>query len=262
MKIALGIEYEGTEFSGWQFQEKLRTIQGCLEEALTRIANEPIKTFCAGRTDAGVHATGQVIHFETVSARPIQAWTMGTNTYLPPSISVQWAKGVDDSFHARFSAIARRYHYLILNQKNRSALNSKRATWISFPLDSHKMQIASQCLIGEQDFSSFRSSQCESKTPMRNIHFVNIKNVDSFIIVEIQANAFLHHMVRNIVGALIQVGSGYNPSSWISEVLEAKDRKRAGETAPAHGLYLSKVIYPEEYELPESTKSLRKTPIK
>lgn len=249
MKIALGIEYDGSDFHGWQTQRSLNTVQGCLDAALSSIANEEIITHCAGRTDTGVHALGQVVHFETDAVRPLRAFTAGTNTLLPRTISVHWAKAMEGAFHARFSALARRYNYLIYNHKTHSALFSKRATWINRPLDINRMQVASEHLIGEHDFSSFRGAHCESKTPMRNVHEINIHRQGLFIVIEVQANAFLHHMVRNIVGSLIRIGLGFESTDWLLKVLKQKDRKAAAETAPPQGLYLSRVIYPESDEV-------------
>lgn len=251
MKIALGIEYNGSDFFGWQAQTNLSTVQGNLENALSKIADEPIKLFCAGRTDAGVHATGQVVHFETEVVRPLRAWTHGTNTHLPPAIAVRWVREVDEKFHARFSALARRYCYIIHNHALRSAILASQATWYYPSLHIQPMQAAAKFLLGEQDFSSFRSAQCESKTPMRNVQEIIITRQDDFVIIEIQANAFLHHMVRNIVGVLLQIGSGWKEPDWMNIVLQAKDRRAAAETASPHGLYLGKVIYPEQYDFPE-----------
>lgn len=256
MRLAIGVEYNGHDFFGWQAQEKLPTIQGKLEEALTKIADEPIKIFCAGRTDAGVHATGQVVHFDTQSVRNLRAWTLGTNSHLPSSIAVRWVKEVDDEFHARFTAIARRYRYIIYNHSLRSALTATKVTWYYHPLDIATMQTAAAYLIGEHDFSSFRSAQCESTSPMRNMQEILISRQKDFVIIEIQANAFLHHMVRNIVGVLMEIGTGWKSPDWMLEVLNSKDRRVAAETASAHGLYLSKVIYPEKYDFPKSNNSI------
>lgn len=252
MRIALGIEYYGHGFYGWQAQrhDNLPTIQGYLEDALAKVANEPIFLHCAGRTDANVHATGQVVHFDTNAKRHIDAWIWGTNTFLPSSIVVKWARHVDYRFHARFKATARRYRYIIYNHPIRPAILSTRATWHYYPLDIDRIREAATYLIGEQDFSSFRSSQCNSKTPMRNVTEFTIARQGHYIIIEIEANAFLHHMVRNIVGSLMKVGSGLKPPAWIGEVLAAKSRKAAAETAPADGLYLTHVRYPEPYIFP------------
>lgn len=251
MRIALGIEYNGSEFYGWQAQAELPTIQGCLEAALSKIADEIIILFCAGRTDAGVHATGQVVHFDTQVNRPIRAWIMGTNSYLPSAISVRWAQIVNDDFHARYTALSRCYRYFIYNTATRPALLHQRVTWRYEELNVATMHEASRYLIGELDFSSFRSSQCESKSPMRNVHRITINRHNEFVIIEIEANAFLHHMVRNIAGVLMRVGAGYEEPEWALEVLQAKDRRKAVETAPASGLYLYAVKYPTIFSLPE-----------
>lgn len=247
MRIALGIEYNGHDFHGWQAQAGLPTVQGHIENALSTIADQPIQVFCAGRTDAGVHASGQVIHFDTQAIRNPRAWTLGVNTNLPPTISVAWAQEVDDEFHARFSALSRRYRYIILNSSTRSATLAGRTTWFHHALDAEKMHLGAQHLLGELDFSSFRSAQCEANTPMRNVHEITVTRHDRIITIEIQANAFLHHMVRNIVGVLLKIGSGEKQADWAHEVLIAKDRRVAAETAPASGLSLIKVNYPEKY---------------
>jgi len=252
-RIALGIEYDGHEFYGWQAQRGLATIQGSLQEALAKIADEPIQLICAGRTDAGVHATGQVVHFDTQVVRTERAWTLGTNTHLPPTIAVRWAQEVDDQFHARFSAVSRRYCYIIYNSSVRSAILASRATWYYQSLDSETMHRAGQYLLGEHDFSSFRSSECDSKTPMRNVQELSVTRRGDFVILEIQANAFLHHMVRNIAGVLMHIGSGLQSPEWALQVLLAKDRRCAAETAAATGLYLVKVNYPDAYVFPENT---------
>lgn len=251
MKIALGIEYNGSEFYGWQAQSHLSTVQGCVEAALSKIADSSCALFCAGRTDAGVHATGQVVHFETQANRPIRAWIMGANSYLPSTISVRWAQRVSDDFHARYSALSRCYRYIIYNTNARPALLSHRVTWRYEPLNVATMQQASQYLMGELDFSSFRSSQCESKSPMRRIDRLIINRYNDFVVIEIEANAFLHHMVRNIAGVLMHVGAGYQEPQWVLEVLEAKNRRRAVETASAAGLYLYAVKYPPVFLLPD-----------
>lgn len=256
MKIALGVEYNGHGYHGWQSQQNLLTVQGCLEEALSKIADECIITHCAGRTDAGVHATGQVVHFETQAVRNMRAWLLGTNTHLPPTIAVRWAQIVEDGFHARHTAMARQYRYMIFNHTSRPALLTSRVTWNYDVLNIATMQAASRYLIGELDFSSFRSSECESKTPMRNVTKIAIDRIDDYIIIEIEANAFLHHMVRNIVGALMRVGAGYEEPEWIQDVLLAKDRRKAAETAAASGLYLTRVSYPEVYKIPFKNNGL------
>ncbi|VVC75862.1 tRNA pseudouridine synthase A [Aquicella siphonis] len=252
MRIALGIEYNGHGYYGWQGQRSLPTIQGKLEEALSIVANEPVFLFCAGRTDANVHATGQVVHFDTRAKRHIDAWIWGTNSHLPSSIVVRWAKQVDYHFHARFTATARRYRYVIYNHPIRPAILNHRVTWHYYPLDIERMREAGRHLIGEQDFSSFRSSQCNSKSPMRNVTEFSISRQGDFVVIEIQANAFLHHMVRNIAGTLVKIGSNTREPEWMFEVLQARNRRAAAETAPADGLYLTRVLYPEPYIFPVS----------
>lgn len=250
MRIALGIEYNGHGFYGWQAQQGLATIQGCLQEALASVANEPIFLFCAGRTDAGVHATGQVVHFDTNAKRHIDAWIWGTNSHLPPSIVVRFAKHVDYSFHARFKATARRYRYIIFNHPIRPAILHTRVAWHYYPLDILLMREAGQYLLGEQNFNSFRSSQCNSKSPMREVTDISIQRHGDFVVIEIEANAFLHHMVRNIVGVLMKIGAGFKAPTWMAEVLKAQNRRAAAETAPPDGLYLIKVTYPQPYIFP------------
>ncbi|OAI48724.1 hypothetical protein AYO45_04365 [Gammaproteobacteria bacterium SCGC AG-212-F23] len=252
MRIALGIEYNGDKLFGWQSQQNLPTVQQYLETALSKVADEPIQLYCAGRTDAGVHALQQVAHFDTTAIRAKRAWVWGGNSYLPPEISIHWAEEVDDSFHARFSALSRRYYYLIYNHAVRSALFHQKATWIHHDLDIERMQLAANDLLGEQDFSSFRSAQCESKTPKRNIHHIYVTRNNDFILIDIQANAFLHHMVRNITGLLLRIGAGQAEVAWAKAVLEAKDRRLAAETAPASGLYLADVSYPADYSFPKA----------
>lgn len=250
MRIALGIEYNGSDFYGWQAQRSLSTVQGHLEDALSKVANESIMLYCAGRTDAGVHASGQVVHFDTHAKRHIDAWIWGTNAHLPSSIVVRWSKHVDYSFHARFKATARRYRYVIFNNPIRPAILSSRVTWHYYPLNIERMREAAKYLIGEQDFSSFRSSQCNSKSPFRNVTEFVIERKGDFVIFEIEANAFLHHMVRNIAGALLKIGGGVKEPEWMQEVLAAKSRRAAAETASPDGLYLIQVRYPEPYDFP------------
>ena len=249
-KIALGIEYDGSGYFGWQRQQHVDSVQQRLESALSVIANEPIAVFCAGRTDAGVHATGQVIHFETTAQRAEGAWTMGVNSHLPDNIAVRWAKSVDDSFHARFSATARRYRYIIYNHRYRPAILAKGVSHYYLPLNEKLMHQAAQYLLGENDFSSFRAAQCQSRTPWRNVHHIAVTRQGEYVIVDIKANAFVHHMVRNIVGSLLEVGAGNQPPQWIDELLKAKDRTQAAATAKPEGLYLVQVDYPLEYQIP------------
>ena len=252
MRVALGVEYNGHEYYGWQAQRGLPTIQETLQTALAKIANEDIFLHCAGRTDAGVHATGQVVHFDTRAKRHVDAWIWGTNTHLPPSIVVRWARHVDYHFHARFTAVARRYRYIIFNHPIRPAILSHQTAWHYYPLDVECMQKDRQFLIGEQDFSSFRSSQCNSKSPMRNVIEVFLQRQGFYIMMDIEANAFLHHMVRNMAGVLMKIGAGFKDPGWMKEVLLAKSRRAAAETAPAEGLYLTQVRYPSVYDFPIS----------
>ncbi|WP_334320696.1 tRNA pseudouridine(38-40) synthase TruA [Gilliamella apicola] len=249
-KIALGIEYDGSGYFGWQRQQSVDSIQARLESALSTVANEPINLFCAGRTDAGVHATGQVVHFETQAIRSETAWTMGVNAHLPINIAVRWSQVVNDSFHARFSATARRYRYVIYNNRYRPAILAKGVSHYYLPLNEALMHQAAQYLLGENDFSSFRAAQCQSRTPWRNIHHIEVTRQGEYIIVDIKANAFVHHMVRNIVGSLLEVGVGNKPPIWINELLQVKDRTQAAATAKPEGLYLVQVDYPDEYQIP------------
>ncbi|MCA1176032.1 tRNA pseudouridine(38-40) synthase TruA [Pantoea rwandensis] len=250
-KLALGIEYDGSRYYGWQRQNEVRSVQEKLEKALSKVANHPVVVFCAGRTDAGVHGTGQVVHFETTSQRADSAWTLGVNANLPDDIAVRWVKAVPDEFHARFSATARRYRYVIFNQRLRPAILGNGITHFYHPLDVEKMQRAGQCLIGENDFTSFRAVQCQSRTPWRNVMHFNVTRYGSYVIVDIKANAFVHHMVRNIVGSLMEIGCGNQPESWMADLLAAKDRTLAAATAKAEGLYLVAVDYPSHFALPQ-----------
>lgn len=250
-RVALGIEYDGSRYYGWQRQHNVPSVQAEVERALSQIASEPITVFCAGRTDAGVHATGQVIHFDTRVARPLAAWTMGVNTHLPPDISVRWAQTVPTDFHARFSATARRYRYLIYNHRYRPAVLAHGVTHYHKPLDAQRMHRAAQALLGEHDFSAFRAVQCQSRTPWRCVKHLKVERLGAYIIVDIKANAFVHHMVRNIVGSLLEVGCGQQPEHWMAELLAGRDRTRAAATARAEGLYLVAVDYPPAFDLPQ-----------
>ncbi|MDO5054838.1 tRNA pseudouridine(38-40) synthase TruA [Pasteurella oralis] len=253
MKVALGIQYNGKNYFGWQRQENVASVQQELEKAISFVANENCHIFCAGRTDSGVHATGQVVHFETNANRPEKAWTFGVNANLPDDISVSWAKVVDNSFHARFSATARRYRYILYCHKLRSAILSEGVAHCHLALDHQLMHEAGQALLGENDFSSFRAAQCQSHTPFRHVQHLQVIRRGHYIIVDIQANAFVHHMVRNIVGSLIEVGAGHQPVEWISWLLAQKDRTLAAPTAKSEGLYLVNVSYPEQFNLPQNT---------
>jgi tRNA pseudouridine38-40 synthase len=244
MKLALGVEYLGTNFHGWQLQKSgIRTVQQVVEEALSSIADKPIRVFCSGRTDAGVHALEQVIHFETDVERKDSAWLFGGNVNLPYDVNFKWVKQVNDDFHARFNAFARQYHYKIHNTPVRSALSGAYTLWEPRKLDVTAMSAAAEYLLGEHDFSSFRGSLCQAKSPIKTIEFIRLTQTDHEILLDIKANAFLHHMVRNIVGTLLKVGRGEKSIEWVKEVLEAKDRKRAGATAEPQGLYFVKAFY-------------------
>ncbi|MBL4260043.1 tRNA pseudouridine(38-40) synthase TruA [Vibrio fluvialis] len=252
MRIALGIEYDGTQYYGWQRQREVKSVQEELEKALTVIANHPVEVQCAGRTDAGVHGTGQVVHFDTTATRKIVAWSMGANANLPKNIAVRWAKEVPDEFHARFSATARRYRYVIYNHMFRPGIMSSGVSHYHGELDVERMHRAGQFLLGENDFTSFRAVHCQSRSPWRNIMHLNVTRHERYIVIDIKANAFVHHMVRNITGSLIAVGRGEQEPEWIQWLLEAKDRRLAGATAKAEGLYLVDVDYPEVFDLPKA----------
>jgi len=252
-RIALGVEYDGSRYCGWQMQSHgTRTVQHEIEKALSIVADHKLQVICAGRTDAGVHATGQVVHFDTDAQRELKAWVMGVNTHLPDDVCVHWARQVADNFSARFSASMRSYRYVIQQRVARPALYSHRVAWVHDNLDTGAMHEAAQALLGENDFSSFRSSACQSEHAIRFIKSIDVTAERSFVYIDIQANAFLHHMVRNIVGSLLKVGAGERPLTWMGELLALKDRTRAGPTAPAQGLYLVAVQYPHEYDLPQS----------
>lgn len=251
MKIALGVEYDGSNYYGWQRQQTVPSIQEKIEIAVSRIANESVNLVCAGRTDAGVHATGQVIHFETQSVRDNQAWTRGVNANLPNDIVIRWACPVSDKFNARFSAISREYRYIICNTQFRPAILHNGVTHYHLPLNAEKMHRSARCLLGEHDFSAFRAAQCQSKTPWRHVFHLNVVRINHYIIIDIQANAFVHHMVRNIVGSLLAVGNGEKGEEWIDEILNSCDRTLAGVTAKPHGLYLVNVAYPTECNIPK-----------
>ncbi len=250
-RIALGIEYDGREYAGWQAQTGLATVQGVAETALSKVADEPVSLIGAGRTDAGVHAVGQVAHFDTRAHRTMRGWTLGANTNLPPGVSVHWAREVSESFHARYSAASRTYCYWIVNRGTRSALAVGRATMVHHPLDERRMAEAASHLIGEHDFSAFRAAECQSRSPMRRLDELAVERRGEWIVIRATANAFLHHMVRNIAGLLIAVGRGRAEPAWAREVLESRDRTRGAPTAPPDGLYLWRVRYPHSFALPD-----------
>lgn len=250
MRIVLGIEYDGTDFFGWQRLSHGPSVQAEVESALSFVADHPVEVTCAGRTDAGVHARCQVVHFDTHAMRDERAWVLGATTRLPRSVAVLWARAMPDEFHARFSARARRYRYAILNRAIRPALDARFLAWERVPLDAEAMHAAAQALAGERDFSSFRAVSCQARHARRNVMRIGVRREGGQVIVEIEANAFLHHMVRNIVGSLLEVGRGERPAEWIAEVLAARDRNVAGVTAAPQGLTFIGPGYPAEWNLP------------
>ena len=253
-RIACRIEYNGARYNGWQSQPHLDvlTVQQELEAALSSVAGQPLRVHCAGRTDTGVHGHCQIVHFEAPVARAPKAWVLGANASMARDVRVHWATAVPERFHARFSAVARRYRYVIANTLVCPAMLGQQVTWYRFPLDAASMHAAAQSLLGEQDFSAFRAAACQSNTPMRDVQAVSVSRCGELVVVDIQANAFLHHMVRNIVGSLLAVGSARKPESWIEQLLAGKDRTLAADTAAPHGLYLADVLYPAEFDLPRT----------
>lgn len=250
MRIALGLEYDGSRFLGWQTQPGGGTVQDALEVALGAIARLPVSTVCAGRTDRGVHATAQVVHFDTSVERPDTAWVRGANAMLPESVAVHWSKCVGDDFHARYSAQSRTYRYVLINCAVRPALGARHAGWFHAPLDPEAMQEAASHLVGEHDFSAFRSAQCQARNPVRTLHAVRVERIGRSIVFTLRANAFLQHMVRNIVGALVHVGKGKHRPGWLRDVLESRDRANCAPTFAAEGLYLTEVEYAPGWQLP------------
>ena len=251
-RIVLGIEYDGGLYCGWQSQKGVRTVQDEVEKALSKVASQKVSVRCTGRTDSGVHALEQVVHFDTEVNRELKSWVMGGNINLPEDIRITWAKHAVEDFHARYSAVARFYRYIILNRNMKSALTRNQVTWCYDLLDEVKMHQAAQSLLGQHDFSSFRAKGCQSVSPNRLMHFINVYREGDNVIIDISANAFLHHMVRNIAGVLMAIGKGEKPVSWAEELLEIKDRKQAGVTAAPYGLYLGGVYYPEKYGIPKN----------
>lgn len=249
-RIALGIEYDGSAFHGWQAQQHVHTVQAEVEQALSKVADHPVGVVCAGRTDAGVHATGQVVHFDTHARRSMRSWILGTNTHLSPAVVVRWAVPVTEEFHARFSAQRRGYRYIILNRFVRPALQQGRVTWYHGELDAPRMHQAAQGLLGRQDFSSFRALACQAKSPVRTVHAVSVQRQGEYIFLDIEADGFLHHMVRNIAGVLLAIGRGEQPPEWVMQLLSLRDRTQGGVTAPPDGLYLKQVVYDPIYQLP------------
>jgi len=254
-RIALGLEYDGSQYAGWQEQVHAAGIQTALQSALTLVADHPVVTTTAGRTDAGVHASMQIVHFDTNAQRTERGWIMGANTNLADSISVLWARNVPDDFNARYSAIARSYRYIILNRVSRPAVLRDRVCWIREPLDAGLMHTGAQHLIGDQDFSSFRAAECQSRSATRRLYKIDVSRYREYVVIDVTANAFLHHMVRNIAGVLIEIGRGRQPTDWPLHVLQARNRSAGGVTAAAAGLYLLGVYYPSQFNLPSLPRS-------
>lgn len=262
MRIALGVEYDGSTYFGWQSQTDGQTVQDTLQRALGQIAGEqtaggqgcpgPISVIAAGRTDTGVHAFEQVVHFDTEVERPLTAWVRGVNALLPDSIAVRWAHPVPDEFHARFSAHGRCYRYFLLNRPVRPAIQAGKVGWFHAPLDMAAMQVAAQCLLGEHDFSAFRAVQCQAKSPFKHLHQLDISRQGEMLIFDLSANAFLHHMVRNIVGCLVYVGKGKYPPDWLAGVLSGRERSLAAPTFAPDGLYLRHIAYDAKWGLPQA----------
>ena len=253
MRIALGVSYQGGNYEGWQSQASGRTVQDQLELALSKFCNQPIRTLCAGRTDAGVHALMQVVHFDTQAVRDDNAWVRGPNRFLPSDIAVQWAKPVPEAFHSRTHAVARRYAYVLLESPVRPSVEAGRVGWVFRPLNAAAMEEAAQMLLGEHDFSSFRAAQCQSHTPIKTLHRLHISRRGALWRFEFEANAFLHHMIRNLMGCLISIGQGMHPPSWMQEVLDARSRAVAAPTFSPDGLYFLGPVYEPHWGMPERT---------
>ena len=254
MRVALGLEYDGSRFCGWQTQPQGCAVQDALERALAEVAGQAVATICAGRTDAGVHALAQVVHFDTTAERPESAWVRGVNALLPQACAVNWSRAVDPAFNARYSAVSRCYRYVLLNHAVRPALDETRVGWFHLPLDLDGMRSAARLLVGEHDFSAFRSAECQARTPVRTLTRLEIERRGDYVIFDVCANAFLHHMVRNLVGCLVYVGKGKYPPEWVGEVLESRDRGRGAPTFAAAGLYLSRVTYEARWGLPDEPR--------
>jgi tRNA pseudouridine38-40 synthase len=250
MRYAIGLEYDGSEFFGWQIQRQEPTVQGCLEAALARVADQEIRAVCCGRTDTGVHALGQVAHFDSSAERAERDWVLGLNSHLPAGVSVLWIRQVDESFHARFSAFSRTYRYLVLNRWIRPALDARRMSWCRLPLDAEGMHEAAQALRGEHDFTSFRAGACQARHAVREIHDIAVRRSGEVVTLEVTANGFLYHMVRNIAGTLLRVGQGNAEVGWPAQVLALQDRSKAAPTAAPEGLYFVRARYPQQYGLP------------
>ncbi|MBT6275405.1 MAG: tRNA pseudouridine(38-40) synthase TruA [Chromatiales bacterium] len=256
MRTALGIEYRGSAYHGWERQDNANTVQAELERALSKVAHHEVRTFCAGRTDAGVHASGQTVHFDSTADRPLRAWHLGANSHLPKDITVIWAHSVSDAFHARFSATARRYQYVIINRPSPPAILRGQVVWVRGEVDHTRMNSGAKALLGEHDFSAFRAAGCQAKSPIRTLHECYVERHNEFVVLNVVANAFLQHMVRNIAGVLIAIGLGKRDVTWASEVLATRNRSEGGVTASPDGLYLISVQYPEEFCVPKVSSGL------
>ena len=250
MRIALGIEYDGSAYCGWQYQDHSPSVQAVVEQALSRVADRPVQVICAGRTDTGVHAACQVVHFDTDAERDAEAWVRGGNVNLPKSVSILWARPVAADFHARFSAVRRRYRYVIFNRKVRPAIFHGKVSFEYRELDEARMRAAAAHLLGEHDFSAYRAVACQARSPVRTLYRLDVTRKDELVILDLEANAFLHHMVRNIAGVLMTIGAGEREPDWAREVLEGRDRRLGGITAPPGGLYFMEAIYPEHFGIP------------
>ncbi|MEK9942348.1 MAG: tRNA pseudouridine(38-40) synthase TruA [Gammaproteobacteria bacterium] len=255
-RYALGVEYNGSRFCGWQVQAGVPTVQEEIERAIREVADHEVRVVTAGRTDTGVHALGQVIHFESTSLRPLRAWVKGVNSNLPDGVVVTWARQVPDEFHARFCASGRAYRYIMLTRPVRPTVLAERVTWTHEPLERDKMRHASRCLIGRHDFSAYRSVHCQSRQPIRHVRKFSISQKGLWTWFDIEADGFLHHMVRNIAGVLMSIGSGAQDVSWAREILDSRDRRQGGVTAPAAGLYLTGVQYPSRFHMPDPPEPL------
>ena len=252
-RYALCVEYDGSAYRGWQSQpDGVASVQDCVEQGLSIVANEPVKVVCSGRTDAGVHGCYQIIHLGTHAARSERAWVLGTNTNTPYDISIRWARPVAESFHARFSALERRYRYVIYSAPVKPALLNQQVTWTYKPLDAARMQRAANFLLGKHDFSSYRAVGCQARSPVREVRRLDVRRIGKLIVLDVSANAFLHHMIRNFAGVLMKIGAGEAEPEWAKQVLDARDRRQGGVTASPFGLYFVDVKYPAEYALPQS----------
>lgn len=255
MRFALGVEYDGRPFCGWQSQPNGLGVQDALQRALSQIAGDSIAVVAAGRTDTGVHALEQVVHFETEVTRPLTAWVRGANALLPESVAVRWGHAVPDEFHARFSAHGRSYRYLLINRSTRPAVQAGKTGWFHAPLDVAAMQAAAQYLLGEHDFSAFRAAECQAKSPVKHLRQLDIRREGDMVAFDLNADAFLHHMVRNIVGCLVYVGKGKHTPEWLKEILEGRNRKLAAPTFAPDGLYLRSIQYEAKWGLPQQPES-------